>query len=83
MLFAIKPFLLPGPLRIASAVAANLPRLLSATLLTAMGALLGFALSFAFGFLVSLLFSQSRLIERSLYPYAIFLQTVPIVAVAP
>ena len=83
VLFAIKPFLLPGPLRIASAVAANLPRLLSATLLTAMGALLGFALSFAFGFLVSLLFSQSRLIERSLYPYAIFLQTVPIVAVAP
>ena len=83
VLFALKPFLLPGPLRIASAVAANLPRLLSATLLTAMGALLGFALSFAFGFLVSLLFSQSRLIERSLYPYAIFLQTVPIVAVAP
>lgn len=81
--FDIKPFLLPGPLRVVSAIAANLPSLLSATLLTATGALLGFVLSFAFGFLVSLLFSQSRLIERSLYPYAIFLQTVPIVAVAP
>lgn len=32
---------------------------------------------------MSLLFSQSRLVERSLYPYAIFLQTVPIVAIAP
>jgi NitT/TauT family transport system permease protein len=83
ILFDIKPFLLPGPWRVARAVAANFPRLLSATLLTASGALLGFALSCAFGFLVSLLFSQSRLIERSLYPYAIFLQTVPIVAVAP
>ena len=83
VLFDIKPFLLPGPLLVAAAVAENGSRLISATLLTAMGALLGFALSFAFGFLVSLLFSQSRIIERSLYPYAIFLQTVPIVAVAP
>ena len=83
VLFDIKPFLLPSPLRVAAAVAEQYSRLISATLLTAIGALLGFALSFAFGFLVSLLFSQSRIIERSLYPYAIFLQTVPIVAVAP
>ncbi len=82
-LFDIKPFLLPGPLLVARAAAENLPRLLSAALLTALGAVLGLCLSLAFGFLVSLLFSQSRLIERSLYPYAIFLQTVPIVAVAP
>ena len=83
VLFDLKPFLLPGPLHVASAVAENLTRLLSATLLTGLGALLGFTLSFALGFLVSLIFSQSRLIERSLYPYAIFLQTVPIVAIAP
>ncbi|MFL2541583.1 MAG: ABC transporter permease [Candidatus Latescibacterota bacterium] len=83
VLFEVKPFMLPGPLQVAGAVSANLPRLLSATLLTATGALLGFTLSLVFGFLVSLGFSQSRLIERSLYPYAIFLQTVPIVAIAP
>ena len=83
VLFDIKPFLLPSPLQVANAVADNLPRLLSATALTATGAILGFTLSFACGFLISLLFSQSRLIERSLYPYAIFLQTVPIVAIAP
>ena len=53
VLFEIKPFMLPGPLQVASAVGANLPRLLSATALTATGALLGFTLSFAFGFLVS------------------------------
>jgi NitT/TauT family transport system permease protein len=28
-------------------------------------------------------FAQSRTVARSLYPYAIFLQTVPIVAIAP
>ncbi len=82
-LLAIEPFILPDPLRVARAIADNLPRLLSATLLTASGALLGFALSFVVGFLIALLFSQSRLIERSLYPYAIFLQTMPIVAIAP
>jgi len=82
-LFDIKPFLLPGPLRVAAALNTHMDALLSAAWLTATGALCGFLLSFAAGFCISLLFSQSRLIERSLYPYAIFLQTVPIVAIAP
>ena len=81
--FSIKPFLLPGPLRVAAAIDAHLATLLNAAWLTAMGALCGFLLSFVVGFFISLVFSQSKIIERSLYPYAIFLQTVPIVAVAP
>ena len=40
-------------------------------------------LSLVAGTALGLVFSQSRIIERSLYPYAIFLQTVPIVAIAP
>jgi len=82
-LFDIKPFLLPGPLRVAHAIIDHFPSLLNATYLTALGALAGFLLSFAVGFLISLLFSQSKIIARSLYPYAIFLQTVPVVAIAP
>ena len=82
-LFDVKPFLLPGPLRVADAIADHLPALLRASLLTGAGALAGFLLSFVAGFLIALLFSQSRIIARSLYPYAIFLQTVPIVAIAP
>ena len=35
------------------------------------------------GTVLGLVFSQSPVIERSIYPYAIFLQTVPIVAIAP
>ena len=81
--FRVEPFLLPGPAAVAKAVIAHLSPLLHAARLTATGALGGFALSLVVGFLVALLFSQSRLIERSLYPYAIFLQTVPIVALAP
>lgn len=81
--FDIKPFLLPSPLHVAAAIQTHFGPLVHATLLTAVGALCGFLLSFAAGFLVSLLFSQSRLVSRSLYPYAIFMQTVPIVAIAP
>ncbi len=32
---------------------------------------------------LAILFSQSKLLRMSLYPYVIFLQTVPIVAIAP
>ena len=82
-LLGIKPYLLPGPLAVVDAVSTHLETLLGAAALTALAALSGFVLSFAIGFLVAVLFSQSRLAERSLYPYAIFLQTVPIVAIAP
>jgi NitT/TauT family transport system permease protein len=82
-LLDIQPFLLPGPGRVIDAVANNLPGLMRAARLTAMGALGGFLLALVCGFTIAVLFSQSRIIERSLYPYAIFLQTVPIVAIAP
>ena len=81
--FHIPPFLLPGPLQVAAAIQLHGSALVRATWLTALGAVSGFSLSFAAGFLIAVLFSQSRLISRGLYPYAIFLQTVPIVAIAP
>jgi len=35
-----------------------------------------------FGSLIAVVFSQSSLLRIALYPYVIFLQTVPIVAIA-
>lgn len=32
---------------------------------------------------MAILFTQSKWIERSLFPYAVILQTTPIVAIAP
>jgi NitT/TauT family transport system permease protein len=57
--------------------------LLSATLITAQAALAGFALALAIGTTFGLLFSVSKIARRGVYPYMIFLQTVPIVAIAP
>jgi NitT/TauT family transport system permease protein len=76
-------YLVPPPPAVWQAARENFSTLVSATLLTATGALAGFALSLVLGMTVAFLFSQSVLIQRAAYPYAIFLQTVPIVAVAP
>ncbi|EAQ82729.1 ABC transporter permease [Blastopirellula marina] len=79
----IPPYLLPSPAAVGAAFYRNGADLWSGTLLTGVAALAGFAAAVVLGTLVALLFSQSRLIRLSGYPYAIFFQTVPIVAIAP
>lgn len=77
------PYLVPSPIAVWQAARENMGVLVSATLLTASGSLSGFVASLVIGTIVAFLFSQSVLIQRAAYPYAIFLQTVPIVAIAP
>lgn len=79
----LPPVLLPGPLKVLSAAWEGRDKLAAATLVTVSEALAAFGLSIVVGTAIAMLFSQSSLIRRSFYPYAIFLQTVPIVAVAP
>ena len=79
----IKRYIVPLPLEVLQAGWQRRDALFSAAATTGEAAAAGFALSLAAGFIVACLFSQSRAIERSIYPYAIFLQTVPIVAIAP
>src|SRR3954470_6701717 len=81
--FAVPKFLVPPPSSVLSAAWAERAALSGALLTTAQGAGLGFLLSASLGTSVGLVFSLSRWLERGLYPYALFLQTVPIVAVAP
>lgn len=81
--FGIKAFLVPKPLSVWNTAMENRAELLTAVGLTAAVALCGFASSLLIGTLTACVFSQSKVIRNSCYPYAIFLQTVPIVAVAP
>jgi NitT/TauT family transport system permease protein len=46
-------------------------------------ALVGFVLGSVFGFLLAVVLSYSSLLERSLMPYVVASQTVPLLAVAP
>lgn len=76
-------YVLPGPSSVASNFLEHRTEIFKSTLLTTVSAVCGLAMSVVIGALISILFCQSKWIRRSLFPLAIFLQTVPIVAVAP
>jgi len=82
-LLEIPKYLLPAPTDIVEAWAENFSNLLGALISTFVSALIGFGLSIVIGMSVALLMSQSKIIERSIFPYAVLLQTIPIVAIAP
>lgn len=46
-------------------------------------ALIGLAIAFLISSTLAVLMAQARWIERSLYPWAVFLQTIPVLAIVP
>jgi NitT/TauT family transport system permease protein len=80
---AIPPYVLPGPGLVFTTMWADRALLLDSLLVTLTTTLEGFALALLGGIGLAVLFNQSRLIEYSLYPYAVILQVTPIVAIAP
>src|SRR5262249_53625239 len=60
-----------------------LAELLGGLWLTTQVAAFGLAVAAAAGIGLAILMSQARWLERSLYPYAVVLQTVPILAMVP
>ncbi len=82
-LFGIPAFLLPGPTAIAGAFWESSGLLLEHALPTAGEALVGFFCAAVAGVLSGLLINRSPLVERSLYPWLVVSQTLPVIAVAP
>jgi NitT/TauT family transport system permease protein len=82
-LFAIPPFVLPGPGLVFGTLISDSGLLWNSLLVTLLTTFEGFLLAAVGGIGLAILFSQSRLIEYSLYPYAVILQVTPIVAIAP
>jgi NitT/TauT family transport system permease protein len=76
-------FLLPTPGAILNAFRENADALGRASLNTAEGALLGFALAVVVSCFLAIVLSFSSLIRVSLYPYLMILQMTPIIVVAP
>ena len=76
-------YVLPAPSAIAAALVNNFNSLIAALAATFLITIAGFAGAVAAALALAILFSQSRLIERSLYPYAVILQVTPVVAIAP
>jgi NitT/TauT family transport system permease protein len=79
----IPPYVLPGPLTVAQTLWRDAPSLLGSLLVTLRITVAALAAAVILGGALAILFAQSRLLEISLFPYAVILQVTPIVAIAP
>jgi NitT/TauT family transport system permease protein len=81
--FDVPVFVLPSPSAIWMAFTANFTSLMASMWTTLCITWIAFALAFVSGCALATLFSQSRLVEMALFPYAVILQVTPVVAIAP
>lgn len=81
--YEIPKIVLPTPLAVLNAFWQERWILLRASWITLQGAAVGLFCSAILGSFLAVVFSQSAALRTALYPYVIFLQTVPIVAIAP
>jgi NitT/TauT family transport system permease protein len=74
---------LPAPSLVFATLVSDWPILSESLAVTLLTTLEGFVLALIGGVGLALLFNLSRLLEYSLYPYAVVLQVTPVVAIAP
>jgi NitT/TauT family transport system permease protein len=79
----IPPYVLPAPSAVAQTLYSDWPLLSGSLGVTLITTFEGLALALIGGVGLAIIFNQSRLIEFSLYPFAVILQVTPIVAIAP
>jgi NitT/TauT family transport system permease protein len=79
----VASFLVPAPSSVVKSLLRDWPELSRATLDTGLAAVTGFLVSAALGTLMAIGLSSAPWIQRAFYPYAVFFQTVPIIAIAP
>jgi NitT/TauT family transport system permease protein len=79
-------FLLPPPHKVVQVGfldRSNLTEILHGLWSTTQVAIVGLAIAIVVGMALAIAMSQSRAVERSIYPYAVVLQTIPIIALVP
>lgn len=76
-------FLVPAPSSVLLSMFRDWPELWRATLNTVIASVIGFGLSALIGSLAAIALSSAVWVQRAFYPYAVFFQTVPIIAIAP
>jgi NitT/TauT family transport system permease protein len=79
----IPPYILPSPVAVAEALWRDGPSLLGSLLVTLRITAAALIAAIVLGGALAILFAQSRLLEISLFPYAVILQVTPVVAIAP
>jgi NitT/TauT family transport system permease protein len=79
----LPPDILPSPLLVFKTLITDWNELFSSLLITLQITIVAFMAAVVSGLLIAILLTQSKWIEKSLFPYAVILQTTPIVAIAP
>ena len=79
----IPVYVLPGPLLVAKTLWTDGPSLMGSLWITLRTTFAALTAAVILGLALSMLLAQSRLIERSFYPYLVVLQVTPIVSIAP
>ena len=79
----IPKYILPAPSDIFLSLLQNYKDLLASTFITFRITLIAFLIASLIAIFIAILFSQSKIIELSLYPIAVIFQVTPVVAIAP
>lgn len=79
----LPPYQLPGPWLVFTTLVQDWRILYDSLLVTLVTTFEGFVAAAVGGIALAFLFNRSRLVEYSLYPYAVILQVTPVVAIAP
>ena len=79
----IPPYILPGPGLVVRSLITDWPTLLPSLLVTLKITAMALTAAIVGGVGLAVLFSLSRWVELSLFPFAVILQVTPIVAIAP
>jgi NitT/TauT family transport system permease protein len=79
----IPEFLFPPPSQVLASLSENRSEFQTAFFQTLKGTLLGFFFSLVLGTLIAMIFSLTEFLKKAMLPFAVFFQTIPIIAVAP
>ena len=77
------PYIIPGPGLVVKTLVRDSKVLFPALTITLQIAIFALIAAVISGLLIAIIFAQSKWIEKSLFPYAVVLQTTPIAAIAP
>jgi len=83
LILSIPVYILPSPAEIMGVIQTRALHLLQQLGWTMLEAVLGFLLGSGLAFTTAVVFVHLRSVERAAYPWAIVLNTIPIVAIAP
>ena len=79
----VPAYIVPSPTEIARELIAEGPSLVADLGWTMLEAVAGFLIGGGIAFLTAIVFVHVQIVERAAFPWAIVLQTIPIVAIAP